>query len=88
MPRWTVANSRTFVRAPMPGLLLRIAVAAGDVVRRGEAIAIVEAMKMENELVADIDGRVEHVSVSAGDTVEKNQVLVELRPRDAGDSDG
>jgi biotin carboxyl carrier protein len=66
------------IRAPMPGLVLRITVAPADSVRAGQGVAIVEAMKMENELKAEAPGIVSRVLVSAGQAVEKGQVLIEF----------
>ncbi len=68
----------TPVRAPMPGLVVRIDVAVDDIVTAGQGVAIVEAMKMENELTADVDARVTAVLVAQGDPVERDQVLVEF----------
>lgn len=66
------------VRAPMPGLVLRVDVEAGQHVNAGQGIVIIEAMKMENELRADAPGVVSKVLVSAGTPVEKGAVLVEF----------
>jgi len=66
--------------APMPGMVVKIEVAEGDRVEAGQGVAIVEAMKMENELRASGAGRVTRVHVRAGDAVEKDQVLVDLAP--------
>ncbi len=66
------------LRAPMPGLVVRVEVAVGDVVTAGQGIVIVEAMKMENELKASVPGRVTAVRVQQGATVDKGQVLVEF----------
>lgn len=66
------------LRAPMPGLVVKVEVVEGDVVETGQGIVIVEAMKMENELVAERPGRVAAVRVEPGEAVEKNQVLVEF----------
>jgi biotin carboxyl carrier protein len=66
------------VVAIMPGKVTRVLVEEGQDVRDGEAVCVLEAMKMENELRADRDGVVEAVHVSPGDDVEKGQVLVEL----------
>ncbi len=66
------------VVAIMPGKVTRILVEEGQKVQDGEAVCVLEAMKMENELRADRDGIVEAVHVSPGDDVEKGQVLVEL----------
>lgn len=66
------------VKAPMPGLIVRVEVAEGDVVSPGQGLVIVEAMKMENELKAVVEARVAKVLVAAGDTVERDQVLIDL----------
>jgi biotin carboxyl carrier protein len=66
------------VLAPMPGMVIRIEVAEGDIVRPGQGVAIVEAMKMENELKASAEGRVAHIHVSEGQAVEKDQLLIDL----------
>jgi pyruvate carboxylase subunit B len=68
------------VIAPMPGLVVKIDVALGDAVVEGQGVVIVEAMKMENELVAEGAGVVVRIPVVEGDAVEKGQVLVELEP--------
>lgn len=69
--------------APMPGLVVRVAVRAGDEVLPGTAIVIVEAMKMENELRAAAAARVARIRVSPGDAVEKGQILAEFAVVDA-----
>ena len=66
------------VVAPMPGLVVRVEVAAGDTVRAGQGLVIVEAMKMENELKAPADGVVAELRVEAGQTVDKGAVLLVL----------
>lgn len=68
------------VLAPMPGMVLRVEVQEGDRVSAGQGVAIVEAMKMENELRASAEGIVSRVLVREGEAVEKDQVLVELAP--------
>lgn len=67
------------IRAPMPGMITRIEVVAGDSVRAGQGVAVIEAMKMENELRADADAIVERVMVEPGQAVEKGAVLVQMR---------
>ena len=64
--------------APMPGLVVRVAVAEGDEVAAGQGLVVMEAMKMENELRAPAAGRVKRVAVVPGTAVEKGAVLVEL----------
>ncbi len=71
------------IKAPMPGLVTRIEVAAGDTVRAGQGVVVIEAMKMENELRADADGIVEQVLVAPGQAVEKGTVLVQMRAPEA-----
>jgi len=64
--------------APMPGLVVRIAVAVGDTVAAGQGLAVIEAMKMENELRASAVGVVTAIRVSAGQAVEKGAILIDL----------
>lgn len=64
--------------APMPGLVVRVDVQSGDAVQAGQALVVMEAMKMENELRATAAGVVAVVRVQAGVAVEKGAVLVEL----------
>lgn len=66
------------LRAPMPGLVVKVEVAEGDEVVPGQGLIIVEAMKMENELKSEGKGRIGKILVEAGQPVEKDQVLVEF----------
>ena len=66
------------IKAPMPGLIVRVLVEEGQVVPAGAGIVVVEAMKMENELTAGVGGVVKKVLVVPGSAVEKGQVLVEM----------
>jgi len=66
------------VKAPMPGLVVRVEVTQGEVVEVGKGLVVVEAMKMENELRATHQGVVEQIHVKAGDRVEKGAALVTL----------
>ena len=66
------------VRAPMPGLVIRVNVKVGDEVQAGQGLVVMEAMKMENELRATAAGRVRSVEVSPGTAVEKGALLVAL----------
>lgn len=68
------------VRAPMPGLIVRVEAAAGETLRAGQGVVVMEAMKMENELKAENDGVVSRVLVEPGQAVEKGAVLVEFEP--------
>jgi len=66
------------VEAPMPGTILDVKVSVGDSVSSGSVLCILEAMKMENEIVAPQDGTVASVNVSKGDSVEAGQVIITL----------
>lgn len=64
------------VKAPMPGMVLTIHVSAGDEVKKGDALLVLEAMKMENIIKSPRDGKVKSVKAVKGAAVEKNQSLV------------
>ena len=66
------------LKAPMPGLVVRVLAEPGEGVARGAGVVVLEAMKMENELKAPADAKVKTVRVRAGEAVEKGQVLVEF----------
>jgi len=66
------------VRAPMPGKVVKVLVKAGDAVKAGQGVAVVEAMKMENELRAPRDGTVVEVAARDGQAVEAGQPLVTI----------
>ena len=66
----------TPLKAPMQGTILNVKVAAGDQVKKGQVVAILEAMKLENEIVANADGVVKQVLVSKGQTVNNQQTLL------------
>jgi biotin carboxyl carrier protein len=69
------------VRAPMAGKLLRLSVKVGDVVEASQPVAVIEAMKMENELLAPISGVVVEVGAQAPSAIEKGSLVVRLEPR-------
>ena len=73
-----VASSGVTVSAPMPGNILDVKVAVGDTVTEGQVLVILEAMKMENEIVAPESGTVTAVHIQKGDTVESGTALVSL----------
>ena len=64
--------------APMAGTILRILVKEGQRVKKGENLIVLEAMKMENEIVADEDGVIRRILVKANDSVESDQPLLIL----------
>ncbi|MBA3671216.1 MAG: biotin/lipoyl-binding protein [Gemmatimonadaceae bacterium] len=66
------------LKAPMPGMIVRVAVAVGDTVCEGQSLIVMEAMKMENELRATVAGTVKAVHARAGAAVEKGALLLEL----------
>ena len=66
------------LKAPMPGLVVRVSVQSGDVVAAGQGLVVMEAMKMENELRASSAARVKAVHVQPGTAVDKGTLLVEL----------
>jgi propionyl-CoA carboxylase alpha chain len=67
-----------FLLSPMPGLLVALAVGEGQEVKAGEELAVVEAMKMENVLRAERDGRVAKVRAQPGDSLAVDQVILEF----------
>lgn len=66
------------LKAPMPGLIVRVHVQVGDAVQPGQALVVMEAMKMENELRATAGGTVKSILAEAGTAVEKGALLIEL----------
>jgi biotin carboxyl carrier protein len=66
------------VEAPMPGTILNVAVKAGDTVKKGQLLVVLEAMKMENEIVSPVDGKILSVGVSKGDSVNPGDLLVQI----------
>ncbi|MBN2274526.1 MAG: acetyl-CoA carboxylase biotin carboxyl carrier protein subunit [Bacteroidales bacterium] len=72
-----VSKSET-INAPMPGKIIELLVEENVTVKEGEAILILEAMKMQNEITTHVSGTVKKISVRSGDTVAKDQVMVEI----------
>jgi len=66
------------VKAPMPGLIINVAIAEGQKVKEGDPLLILEAMKMESTFTSPKEGVVQHIFVKKGDTVDKGQVLVKI----------
>ena len=69
------------LRAPMAGKLLRLSARLGDAISAGQAVAVIEAMKMENELLAPIEGVVVELGPSAPATIDKGALILRLEPK-------
>lgn len=78
-PVASAAGEGTPVEAPMPGTILKILVSNGQAVKAGDAVVVLEAMKMENEITAPQDGTVTAVCVNQGDSVDAGKVLVTIK---------
>lgn len=74
----TAVTGAVTVESPMPGTILDIKVASGAAVKSGDVLFVLEAMKMENEIVAPQDGTVASINVNKGDSVEAGQTLASL----------
>lgn len=72
------AEGSVKVNAPMPGKIVAVKVKAGDSVKKGDVVIVLEAMKMENEICAAQDGKIASVEVAVGDMVEGGDVLVTM----------
>ncbi len=77
-PAAPAAAGGVVVQAPMPGKILSVKASVGTAVKKGDVILLLEAMKMENEVVAPEDGTIASINVSAGDTVEAGDTLATL----------
>ena len=83
LARKSVADqTRGELHAPMPGLVVDVMVAVGDIVDAGQPVVVVEAMKMQNALVAPLAGRVTAVRVAAGATVDSGALLLAIQPEE------
>jgi len=78
MPRQIKEDQSKFVLAPMPGLLVQLKVEEGEAVKAGQELAVIEAMKMENILKAEVDGTVARISCRRGDSLNVEQVILEF----------
>lgn len=74
----TSSGKAILVKAPLPGSIFKMLVQPGDVLKKGDNVLIMEAMKMENEIKAEKDGTVKVVKVKVGDTVLQGDVLIEM----------
>ncbi len=71
-------SSSVAIEAPMPGKIIDILVEEGSEVKEGEPIIILEAMKMQNEILSHVSGVVQHVEVKKGDSVMKDDLMIEI----------
>ena len=78
MPEKVLPDTSGQIMAPMPGLLVSVSVAEGDEVKVGDELAVLEAMKMENTLRAERNGVVSRLNFAAGESVEVDEVILEL----------
>jgi glutaconyl-CoA/methylmalonyl-CoA decarboxylase subunit gamma len=72
--------SAEYVKAPMPGKIIDVLVREGAVVQRGEPVVILEAMKMQNEILSPVNGTVVKISAKSNTNVMKDDLLVEIKP--------
>jgi acetyl-CoA/propionyl-CoA carboxylase biotin carboxyl carrier protein len=68
--------AREIVASPMPGIIRSVDVAVGDKVNEGDTLCILEAMKMENPIVAQASGKISEVNVSSGQSVKRGDMLI------------
>ena len=73
-----VAQGVTAVKAPLPGTVNDIKVTVGQAVKKGQTVVVLEAMKMENNIDADRDGKVQEVKVQRGETVMEGAILITI----------
>ena len=73
------ANKVSEIKAPMPGLVLKVLVEENAEVKKGDNLLVLEAMKMENILKSSADGVIKKVLIKQGDKVEKNQILIQFK---------
>lgn len=74
----TAAVKGNAIKTPLPGVIIDVKVNVGDAVKKGDTVVVLEAMKMENNINADRDGKVTAIQVAKGDTVADGAVLVVL----------
>lgn len=73
------ASAETLIKAPMPGLITRVFAAPGETVKTGQALIVIEAMKMENELKSPVDGVIAQVLAQAQSPVDKGEALIKIK---------
>lgn len=72
------AGAGTPVKAPLPGVVTKVLVSAGQAVKKGDTVLVLEAMKMENNITAEADGSVTGICVAAGDSVMEGTTLLTI----------
>ncbi len=78
MPERKSARKQTELQSPMAGLIGSVKVKGGDKVETGQPLVMIEAMKMENAIIAEFDAEIKSVNVKAGDSVQVGQVIIEF----------
>jgi pyruvate carboxylase subunit B len=79
-PATTLASGEVAIQAPMPGVIIRYEKKEGDEVKAGDAIVVIEAMKMENSLPSPVSGRVKRTEFKEGDKVARDTLLAVIEP--------
>lgn len=74
-----VGAGETGVPSPMPGKIVKVIAKAGETVKKGDVLMILEAMKMQNEITAPVDGTVKSINVAADQSVKPNEVLAVIK---------
>ena len=74
----TVSDGANVILAPIAGKVVDVKVSVGDTVNKGQTVAIIEAMKLENEIQSSFAGKVKEIKVNAGDDVKNKEVLIVL----------
>ena len=82
-PRPRARHGQQSMTAPMPGVVLKIFVAKGDVVKKGDPLIVLEAMKMEHQISAPYGGTVERIDCEAGDLVQPGLELIRITPAES-----
>ena len=77
-PAAPAAGAGKPVKSPLPGVIVAVKVKVGDAVKNGQVVAVLEAMKMENEILAEFDGVVTSVNVSQGDSILEGAPIVTI----------
>lgn len=74
----TIKSTSNIITAPLPGVITSVKVKEGEIVKAGQVVAVLEAMKMENDLQSERDGRVKEVKIEKGDSVLEGAVIITL----------